>query len=167
METLLSPRSKEARRAPEYIRARAIKHGKQILHIVWDKKGGYPEHAWGFEQWSIRPFEQGYGCDGTTDGNIHLIGRHLCEKLGLDYKELYIQAYKEHDGPNFNADWLDDVTSYESETVLPELSEQALRLLLDDLGEINNRSLLAVLEDIFTELGYNVDEWWIDEKEVA
>lgn len=94
-ERLIDPHSKDAQRVPTDVRDRAIREGKQILHIVWDKAGGYPEHAWGFQQWSVRPFVLGYGCDGTTDGNIHYIALQLCEQLGLDYIELYEQAYVE------------------------------------------------------------------------
>lgn len=162
MEELLSPLSKKAQRAPDYIKTRAISNGKKILHIVWDKADGYPEHAWGFEQWSVRPFEQGNGCDGTTDGNIHLIARHLCAKLGLDYKALYTEVYQDHDGINFSADWIDALDRYEVETIIPnEVSTQTLKLLLDDLGEINNHSMVATLEDKFTELGYDVSDWWL------
>jgi hypothetical protein len=164
MEELLDPRSKEARRAPDFIRARAKKDGKKVLHIVWDKAGGYPPHAWGYEQWSVRPYEQGYGCDGTTDCNIHFIGRHLCGLLGLDYKELYTEAYREHDGDGFDSDWLDDLERYEAEIILPGLSQRSLKLLLYDLCEINNHSMERLLNEKFTNLGYDVDKWWLMER---
>lgn len=56
-----------------------------IKKILWDAEGGYLEHAHGFVQYSPRPFVQGYGCDGTTDENVHLIALTLCERLGIDY----------------------------------------------------------------------------------
>ena len=159
MNILFHPHDEEAHDAPKYIRVRALKEGKQVLKIVWDKESGYPEHAWGFTQWSIRPYEQRYGCDGTTDLNIHLIALRLCEAIGIDYPALYEQAY------NRESSWLRNWTPadwkhIERETIVPELSEQALRNLLHDLGEINNRSILAVLEDKFTKLGHNVADWW-------
>lgn len=43
-----------------------------------------------------------------------------------------------------------------------DLSEQALRNLLYDLADINNRSIVAVLKTEFTKLGYDVAEWWKD-----
>lgn len=159
MEELLNPRSPKAKRAPEDVRKLAAASGKKVFHITWDEAGGYPRHAWGYEQWSVRPYEQGYGCDGTTDCNIHLIGRHLCSKLGLDYKELYTEAYREHDGDGFDSEWLDDLGRYEAETILPELSQRSLKLLLHDLEQINNHSLLRVLEEEFTRLSYDVTGW--------
>ena len=163
-EILLNPKSRQANQAPAYFRERALTEGKKLLKIVWDQAGGYPEHAWGYVQWSIRPYEQGYGCDGTTGLNIHLIAWRLCEALELDYPALYEQAYAwqgELDNQSWLRQWtVDDWKRIESETVLPALSEQALRLLLYDLNEINNASLVMVLEEEFTKLGYQVAEWW-------
>jgi len=160
-ERLLSPYSREAEAAPERIRARAKAENKKMKQIVWDEAGGYPQHAWGYVQWSIRPYEQGYGCDGTTSANIHLIALRFCEALGLDYPALYEKAY-EWQGEKPGQSWLRhyDWAPIEEETIVPEVSEQALRDLLDDLGEINNHSVVAVLEEEFTRLGYNVEIWW-------
>lgn len=156
MKCLLDPFSPDAQKAPERILSRARAEGKKILQIFWDEKEGYPEHAWGYTQWSIRPYEQWYGCDGTTDSNIHLIALRLCEALDLDYPALYEEAYGKEEAWLENYDW----RAAEKETIIPELSEQALRGLLYDLGEINNRSLLNVLGQEFTYLGYDVDNWW-------
>jgi hypothetical protein len=162
METLLDPNDPEAQACPEYKRQRAIAKGRRILKIIWDKQDGYPEHAWGFVQWSIRPYEQRDGCDGTTAPNIHLIALRLCEALGLDYPALYEQAYQDHEQPGRS--WLRffDWSYIEEETIIPKLSEQALRNLLHDLGKINNGSIVAILEHEFTRLGYNVAKWWED-----
>jgi len=157
---LLDAYSREAQAAPEYIRARAKAENKKI---VWDKEGGYPKHAWGYIHWSIRPFEQRDGCDGTTDANIHLIALRLCEALGLDYPALYEKAYdwqEKKPGQSWlrHYDWAPIL----EEAIISEVSEQTLRNLLYDLGEINNRSVVAVLEEEFTRLGYNVENWWED-----
>ena len=159
MEELISPEDRKARFAPDRIREKALRQKGEILHIVWDKEDGYPEHAWGFEQWSVRPFQQGNGCDGTIDRNVHLIGKRLCAALGLDYKALYEEAYV-WDTQTDDGSWILLLDRYEDETIIPELSELSLKLLLDDLGDINNRSLVGVLEDRFTGLGYDVSEWW-------
>ncbi|MCI0558937.1 MAG: hypothetical protein MN733_10610 [Nitrososphaera sp.] len=162
-ERLFDANSREALAAPEEIRARAKAKNKQIKKIVWDKEGGYPEHAWGYVQWTIRPYEQRDGCDGTVDDNVHLIALRLCEALGLDYPMLYEKAYEWRE-EKFSQSWLRnyDWAPAERETIVPELSEQALRNLLYDLTEINNHSLVEVLEEEFTKLGYNVERWWED-----
>lgn len=162
-ERFFDPTSTKAQEAPDHIRERAKEQGKKVLKIIWDKEGGYPEHAWGYVQWSIRPYEQRYGCDGTTDANIHLIALRLCEALKLDYPSLYEKAYA-WQGEKPGQSWLRSFNwiPIEIETIIPELSEQALRNLLYDLGEINNRSVVEVLEIEFTKLGYNVERWWED-----
>jgi len=162
-ERLFDIDSPEVQNAPSDVVEYARRTGKQILHIVWDQEGGYPEHGWGYEQWSARPYEQRQGCDGTVDMNVHLIGLRLCTELGLDYEALYKKAY-EWQEPPVETDWIRTVDWDEiaEETFIPELSEQALKNLLYDLGEINNSSFVGVLEDEFTRLGYNVENWWED-----
>lgn len=129
-----------------------------IKKIVWDAEGGFPEHSHGTIQYSPRPYVQGYGCDGTTDENIHLIASSLCAKLGIDYVNAYTQAY----GPDRDIiGWIRELSSNPSlleETVAPEnAGTDELTLMLQDLYAINNRALVCVLEDIFEERGITVD----------
>ena len=167
VERTFSPNDDEALKAPERLRERALAEGKSIKQIAWDAEGGYPEHAWGYVQWSLRPYEQRQGCDGTVDLNVHLIGIRLCEGLGLNYKALYEKAY-EWEGDDLNTSWITDENwaEIEAETIVPDLSQKALKNLLYDLGEINNSSLIDVLEKEFTQLGYDVSFWWEDDKSV-
>lgn len=161
MRELIKPESTKAAAAPVDVREKAREGRLQILHIVWDADGGYPEHSWGYEQWSLRPYVQGYGCDGTTDENVHLIAWRMCEQVGLDYFALYEEAYSDHEKPG--ECWLRTYfwTRTIRETIIPqEVSERTLRGVLHDLNEINNRSIRAVLEDEFTRLGFDVSEWW-------
>jgi hypothetical protein len=133
-----------------------------ILHLEWDEADGYPRHAWGYQQWSVRPFIQGQGCDGTIDENVHLIGLAFCEQLGLDYAALYEEAYAE-DREAGCGDWLRDYDErgrITNETIVPEISEHTVRMYLNDLQDINNRSLIEVMEREFHRLGFNVDQWW-------
>jgi hypothetical protein len=120
-----------------------------VLKITWDETGGYPAHAWGYVQWSVRPFTQGQGCDGTIDENVHLIGLRLCAQLGLDYAALHDEAY-----PKTPFEYSpEDQREAERETEIPPLSAEALQLLLEDLTDINNHSLRAVLEERLIEIG--------------
>jgi len=170
---LLDPRSSKAKAAfpgryqgvLDY-RKEAREQGKQLLHIIWDEADGYPEHAWGYEQWSLRPYEQWYGCDGTTDANIHLIAWQVCRALGLDYPALYEQAYSKDRGYEGQPCWLRDFDfePYLEETVIPPCippSDEILRGVLHDLHEINNHSVANLLYDMFTELGYDVEQYWL------
>lgn len=168
IERTFSPNDDEALKAPVRLRERALAEGKSIKQIVWDTEGDYPEHAWGYVQWSLRPYEQRQGCDGTVDLNVHLIGLRLCDGLGLDYKALYEKAY-ESDGDELDSSWItdEDWAEIEAETIVPELSQQSLKNLLNDLQEINNDSLLDVLEEEFTQLGYDVSYWWEDDDSVV
>ena len=164
-ERILKPTSHEVQAAPERLRVLAQETGRQIKQIVWDEAGGYPEHAWGYIQWSVRPYEQRQGCDGTIDLNVHLIGLQLCEELGLDYQALYNQAY-EWRGEEEDKTWVSEIDwdVIEAETIMPDFSEQALRNLLYDLTEINNHDFVDTLEAEFTRLGYDVEQWWEAER---
>lgn len=163
-ERLFDVDSPEVQRAPAQVQEYARCRGKQILRVEWDEEGGYPEHGWGYEQWSTRPYEQRQGCDATVDMNVHLIGLRLCEELGLNYQMLYQKAY-EQDDPLVETEWIETVdwTAVEAETIVPELSERTLKNLLYDLTEINNHSFVDVLQEEFTKLGFNVEAWWEDE----
>jgi len=158
----------EAQKAPQHVLKKAGAERKRLLKITWDEADGYPEHAWGYVQWSPRPFTQLQGCDGTTDENVHLIAKIFCSQLGLDYPALWEQAYAWRDPQEPSpGDWLrgdlndEPWASIRTETVIPELSEQALRNLLHDLNDINNRSIRTVLEEQFERLGYDMSggEW--------
>ncbi len=163
-ERLLDINDPETQHAPARVQSYARRRGKQILRIVWDEDGGYPEKSWGYEQWSTRPYEQRQGCDGTVDMNVHLIGLRFCEELGLNYQMLYQKAY-EQDDPLVETEWIETVDweAIEAQTIVPELSEKTLKNLLYDLAEINNHSFVDVLQEEFTNLGFNVENWWEDE----
>lgn len=139
-----------------------LPHG-YIKKIVWDEAGGYPPHAWGYIQYSPRPYVQGYGCDGTTDNNIHLIGITLCQHLNLDYYALHREAYPKEGSQSDTDHWTTTLLhdqSLREETLLPQqLTLDALRLLLSDLYQINNRSFVDVLEQAFHDCGYDVSDW--------
>ena len=145
--------------------ARRLPNG-YIKKIIWDEEGGYPEHAWGYVQYSPRPFRQGYGCDGTTDENIHMIAAVFCERLGLDYIAIYKEAYPDSsDGIERGmANLLNDEESRQ-ETIIPEsIGIDELRLMLSDLYQINNRSLVEVLEERLLDKGFDVQEWHLEEE---
>lgn len=105
---------------------------------IWGKETPSP----GYVQWSVRPYLQGMGCDGTTGGVIHLIARRICSRYGLDYKKLYSKAY-----PGNPADWIDSLYDHTAETDSSLSLDPALAII--DLREINNHSLASLLSDLF------------------
>lgn len=155
-QKLFDPTDIESREAPDFIIEKAVKQDKKILKIEYDQGDGYARNH---TSWSVRPYTPGYGCDGTTDMNIHLIGLRLCSKLGLDYFKLYEKAYAWQGVDAANADWLRnmDWSTIEEQTEIPEVSEESVNLLLLDLQEINNRSLMILLATEFHKLGFNVN----------
>lgn len=140
-------------------RAATALPGGYVKKIVWDKEGGYPEHAWGYVQWTVRPFVQGYGCDGTTDGNVHLVALTLCAMLDIDYRRCYREAYAETEDAWIEA--LRGDLALVAETLLPiEPSLDAITLMLSDLSQINNHSLVTVLAEALLARGWPVEAYW-------
>lgn len=84
---------------------------------------------------SVRPYILGYGCDGTTDCNIHAIASVVAERNGLDYLQIKNRVYPDE---NIKIDWSKDEVVMQ-ETIIPDKID--LELLLSDLSDINNRNL--------------------------
>jgi len=122
-----------------------------IKKVLWDAEDAYPEHSHGFVQYSPRPFFQGYGCDGTTDENVHLIAQALCNLLSIDYAVVYAAAYP--DAGEDTLDWIRGLPLDQDlveETIVPEGADRhTLALMLHDLQAINNRSVIDELLQIF------------------
>lgn len=97
--------------------------------------------------WALRPFLQGMGSDFDSSGPIHLIAKRLCQKVGIDYKVLYHEAYPEED----DIRWIDtleiDVEDVGQEQALDPV------LAVRDLREINNHALVGLLSEEWIERG--------------
>ena len=87
---------------------------------------------------SLRPYIQGYGCDGSTDLNIHALANKLAEQHGLDYPALMRRAYPDNFSMADDFHWLHDEDVL-AETVIPK--EVDAELALRDLQDINNYTL--------------------------
>lgn len=157
-------------RAKQNAESKNFPDGAFVKRIEWDEEGGYPEHAWGYVQFSPRPYKQGFGCDGTTDSNIHLISSIVCSSIGIDYVGAYKKAYSDFD----DYSWIEEITQDDevrAETIIPTFSdkkslEDVLYLMLSDLNQINNGSLVEVLETELKLLGHDMSNWWLKEKEL-
>lgn len=169
---LLSMPGQAVQERQDYVRSLAEQAnglpGGHVKKIVWDEADGYPRHAWGYVQYTVRPYVPGYGCDGTTDRNIHLIAKRLCAEVGVDYREAYRAAYGKEEPESDNPVWidrLDDDAALASETIVPEVSRDSLVVMLRDLYQVNNRSLVAELAERLTAVGRDMRDWWRVEDE--
>ncbi|CDQ09189.1 conserved protein of unknown function [Acidithiobacillus ferrivorans] len=143
--------------------------GAYVLKIIWDDPDEYPEHALGYEQYTIRPYRLGYGCDGTTDQNIHLIAATVLNRIGINYGQAYVEAYPDEFNDNNRQAGIDDMNNCSgqqivAETVIPEDNNlRTIQAILHDLNEINNRSLVGRLEELLLEKGFHddVQRWYL------
>lgn len=164
----------ESRRRHAYLNkldkiAKSIPGGHLVM-FTWTVEDGYPAHAAGFTQWTVRPYHPGYGCDGTTDDNVHLMGMLICESLGIDYAQAYASAYDDTslaEAREMFSSILADPSIREN-TLLPTLppTEDTLILLLSDLYQLNNRSFCDVLAERFASKGFEVDDFCLREDAV-
>lgn len=141
-----------------------------LKKIVWTVEDGYPAHAAGFVQWTVRPFFQGRGCDGTTDGCVHFIAIKICECLGINYAAAYAKAYADtslSQAKKMVKDIVEEQTS-RAEVILPDLppSRDVIALMLSDLYAINNRSLCEVLVSKLARKGFDVDDFCLVERDL-
>jgi hypothetical protein len=152
---LLSPEDPRAARAPRHVLDKAAERASaetRILHVVWDQEDGYPETGWGFEQWSVRPYRVGQGCDGTIECNMHFVALALMPALGIDYRKLYTEA-----SPGATLEgWPspEQAARLAAETTVPEPDADALERLLHDLYDTNHRTLEDLLRSRLESLGH-------------
>lgn len=147
---------------PEDVIQAAIESNRQIAEIVWDEPGT-PEHCKGTKQWSVRPYRVTDRCDGTRDSNAMLVCYEFCKTTGIDLKEAYEDAYADNDHDSISDDYIKHLEQYRSETEIPEVNDGNIRQLLGSLYDMNWRSLTEVLQVKWEEMGYEVDEFWLDE----
>ncbi len=105
---------------------------------------------------SLRPYVQGYGCDGTTDLNIHLIAARLAKKHGLNYRSLLARAFPGEFTASTDRAWLEDDVVI-AETTIPE--EIDPDLALEDLEQINNYTLAMEFGIELFRLGVTSTNW--------
>ena len=105
---------------------------------------------------SLRPYIQGYGCDGTTDLNIHALANRLAEQHGLDYPALLACAYPDDFSRSDDFQWLHDEDVL-AETLIPKKVDADLAL--NDLQEINNYTLAIEFGIELQKLGVISTDW--------
>jgi len=103
----------------------------------------------GYIQWTVRPYVQGMGCDGTVDGNINLLAFEYCKRKGIDYYKLLKDSYP--DVEMSRKDFMEWIEEVRGETVIPDEIDR--KKVLDDLEDINYHSLLEKLNDMLVKMG--------------
>lgn len=159
----------EARKygAEEWILQKAAAAGKQVLMVRWDKADGWDTNhpAYGFVQWSVRPYTLGDGCDGTVSGAVHLLAMNMLEQLGLSYAHLYRDAYPT--SPAWEPTQAERAELVNWIEAFPTVDDETLRKLLSSLGAINNSTFLYYIVSNVKPLGYDVEDWWVREEDRA
>ncbi len=109
---------------------------------------------------SKRPFELGQKCDGSGDACCFALFHHFCLSHGLNSVELHRKARFEQDQDKYqspNPDTIQKFADWQGVAYPVEWTEQAYQGLIESLLDINNRSLVAVLEDTVENLSPDLD----------
>lgn len=126
-------------------------------------------HPWVPGSKTVRPYVVGYGCDGSTDMNIHYVAQKMARALGIDYADAYVTAYPERSESEQSKAWIEmlkgdlrtavdeayKTKKVEETTVIPR--NATIQNVLNDLYDINNRSLENELEERIEKKGISLD----------
>tara|TARA_R110000868_G_scaffold411516_1_gene705117 strand:- start:4875 stop:5405 length:531 start_codon:yes stop_codon:yes gene_type:complete len=167
MNTLYNVNSAPAE-TPTFFINIAKKNNLKIYRKTWDETDGLNQkhHMYGYTQFSVRPYKLSYGCDGTTDKNIHFIAYFAFSNLGICYKELYNLAYPERGKEDFDSfsEYIDHVlcdSFIKKTTIVPTVFNQDIfTKIMHDLYEINYRSLVDVCISKLYEFNIDANEFW-------
>ena len=99
---------------------------------------------------SKRPFQLGQSCDGSGDACCFALFHHFCLSQGLDSVALHRKAYFEDDRQRYqqpNPEAIQKFAEWQGVAYPEQWTEQAYEGLIESLLDINNRSLVAVLEE--------------------
>lgn len=150
----------------------AKKFDLKIYSKIWNEEEDIDaeHHMYNYTQFSVRPYRLTYGCDGTTDNNIHYLGVLICKHFGIDYIEEYNIAYSERSDEEraefkkyidyiftdkVEFDWI------KKTTIVPEkINELIVTQLMHDLYEINYPSFVEQLIKTFQTKNINADNFW-------
>jgi len=93
--------------------------------------------------YTIRPYKLGYGCDGSTTGNVLYLAKDMAKKRGLDFEALYKKAY-----PGEKYELLKTLDKYGKETILPKAwGKKEIETVIRDLHEVNNHRIADALKE--------------------
>ena len=133
-------------------------------HLVWRYDPPIVRHVQRDDGTSYHYEEDGESSEGCI---MWLADQFATQRLGVTAREIYRLAYREHDGEDFDDEWLatdalrDEWAEY---TVSPkQWTSTAVRKLLEDLEDVNYHSFLAKLiefvEERAPELASELSDW--------
>jgi hypothetical protein len=99
---------------------------------------------------SKRPFQLGQGCDGSGDACCFALFHHFCLSHALNSVELHRKASFGRDLDKYqqpNPEAIQKFAEWQGVAYPVEWTEEAYEGLIKSLLDINNRSLVAVLEE--------------------
>ena len=99
---------------------------------------------------SKRPFQVGQGCDGSGNSCCFALFHNFCLSQGLDSVALHRKAYFERDREQYqqpNPEAIQKFADWQGVAYPERWTEEAYKGLIKSLLDINNRSLVTVLED--------------------
>jgi len=95
--------------------------------------------------YTVRPYKLGYGCDGSTSGNVVLLAKDMAQKKGLDFEAIVKKVYPDEPQLKFIRDL---EKNFAKETIIPEAwSKKEIEMVIRDLHEINYHSLADALKE--------------------
>lgn len=110
--------------------------------------------GWKYVERGFRSWNNGYNfvLGETSEGCVMLALADLCRQRGVDFREIYVQAYPDEPAevPDLHA--LSE--AYQKHAVIPaSWSATEITRLIDDLADVNYHSLAAVVAERFPEAG--------------
>ncbi len=109
---------------------------------------------------SKRPFQLGQSCDGSGDACCFALFHHFCLSQGLDSVALHRKAYFEREREQYqqpNPEAIQKFADWQGVAYPERWTEEAYKGLIKSLLDINNRSLVAVLEDTVENLSPDLE----------
>lgn len=94
--------------------------------------------------YTVRPYKLGYGCDGSTSGNVMLLAKDMAQKNGLNFETIAKKVYPDEPQIKFIKDL---EKNFAKETIIPGAwGKKEIEMVIRDLHEINYHSLADALE---------------------
>jgi hypothetical protein len=110
---------------------------------------------------SKRPFQLGQSCDGSGGACCFALFYDFCLSQGLNSVELHRKAYIERDQDKYqqpNPEAIQKFADWQGVAYPEQWNKEAYEGLIKSLLNINNRSLVAVLERTFEQLTDKVEK---------
>ena len=102
---------------------------------------------------SPRPYKLGQPCDGSIDFCVLALLFDFCKKKGLNWKELYREAYPgENPDDDINENFVKEMAEWQGVEYPKIWNEKAFEGLIESLTEINYHSFVNVLFKVTEEM---------------